>query len=281
VVTLWPEIAGRFCAVTTKNKDKGISKKIQDKDTHERLQKVLGELGEIEYGVVLRTNAGDASTDEILAECKQLLLEMKCCMEQSQYKTCFSLVRKEATFYQKYIQGCQLENLDRIITDEQEVYDNLKSCYGEIVEFYCDNSYPLDKLLGISSKLSKALEKRVWLKSGGNIVIEPTEALTVIDVNTGKAIDGKRNKETTFFKINCEAAIEAARQIRLRNLSGIILIDFIDMKKEENQQELMNLLRAEFKKDKTRTTLVDITKLGLVEITRMKVNRPLKEVLGT
>ena len=98
-----------------------------------------------------------------------------------------------------------------------------------MVQYYEDFSYSLDNLLGLSVKLQKALEKRVWLKSGGYLVIEPTEALTVIDVNTGKAIDGKRSKETTFFKINCEAAVEATRQLRMRNISGIILIDFIDM----------------------------------------------------
>ena len=148
------------------------------------------------------------------------------------------------------------------------------------MQWYQDASYPLDKLLGIQSKLAKALQKRVWLKSGGNLVIEPTEALTVIDVNTGKAVEGKRNKETTFFKLNCEAAVEAARQIRVRNLSGIILIDFIDMKKKQHQDELMSLLREELAKDKIRTALVDITKLGLVEITRMKKNKSLYETLG-
>ena len=280
VVSLFPEMAGRFCAVTTRNKEKGISKKIQDKDELLRLQNVLDKLGEIDYGLVLRTNAVEASEEDILFECKQLLEEMKQCMEFSQYKTCFSLVRKEISFYEKYIQGCQMENIHRIITDERAVFDELETKYKTVLEFYEDTSYSLDKLLGISSKLEKALEKQVWLKSGGNIVIEVTEALTVIDVNTGKAIEGKRNKETTFYKINYEAAKEAARQIRLRNISGIILIDFIDMKIEENQQELLNLLRGEFKKDKTRTILVDITKLGLVEITRMKVNRPLWEMFG-
>lgn len=112
-------------------------------------------------------------------------------------------------------------------------------------------------------------------------MIEPTEALTVIDVNTGKAIDGKRAKETTFYKINCEAAIEAARQIRLRNLSGIILIDFIDMKEQEHVEELMQLLRMKLSEDKVKTVLVDITKLGLVEITRMKKNPPLREALSS
>ena len=186
---------------------------------------------------------------------------------------------REASFYLKYIRSLELSNFERIVTDLQSVYEELYPIYGDKVELYSDDSYSLDKLLGISTKLLKANEKKVWLKSGGNLVIEPTEALTVIDVNTGKAVDGRRNKETTFYKINCEAAIEAARQIRMRNLSGIILIDFIDMKEQEHVEELMQLLRMKLSEDKVKTVLVDITKLGLVEITRMKKNPPLREVL--
>lgn len=279
VVTLYPEVAGRFCVVSTRDNTKSISRKIEDKETRERLKEILAGFDDEEYGIVLRTNAADASAEEISMECRALLTDMHERMEHSRYKTCFSLLRKEDSFYLKYIRSCRLEELERMITDIQEVYEELQPVYGDKVVYYQDASYPLDKLLGISSKLEKAFEKRVWLKSGGNLVIEPTEALTVIDVNTGKAIEGKRNKETTFFKINCEAAIEAARQIRMRNISGIILIDFIDMQQKKHQTELMNLLREELYKDKTRTALIDITKLGLVEITRMKKNKPLWEAL--
>lgn len=279
VVTLYPELAGRFCVVSTKTSVKGISKKIKDQEKIIRLKELLGEYEGEEYGILLRTNAGNAPLEEIRMECGKMLEEMHERMEHSQYMACFSLLRKEEAFYFKYINSCQPDELDRIITDDEQIFGELQTAYGDLAEWYQDSSYPLDKLLGISSKLSKAFEKRVWLKSGGNLVIEPTEALTVIDVNTGKAVDGKRNKETTFFKINCEAAKEAARQIRMRNLSGIILIDFIDMQKKQHQNELMGILRDELAKDKTRTALVDITKLGLVEITRMKKSKPLWEVM--
>lgn len=279
VVTIYPETAGRFCVVSTKNNTKGISKKIENAESQERLQNVLKEFAGEEYGLVLRTNAEQADSEEVASECRAMLADMHERMERSQYKTCFSLLRKEDSFYLKYIRSCRTDEIDRIITDEEIVYEELHPIYGDQVVLYQDTSYPLDKLLGITSKLQKAFEKRVWLKSGGNLVIEPTEALTVIDVNTSKAVDGKRNKETTFFKINCEAAKEAARQIRMRNISGIILIDFIDMQKKEHQLELLGLLKEELKKDKTRTALIDITKLGLVEITRMKKNRPLWEVM--
>jgi len=119
----------------------------------------------------------------------------------------------------------------------------------------------------------------VWLKSGGSLIIQPTEALTVIDVNTGKAIAGKKKTQETFLKVNREAAREIARQIRLRNLSGIIIIDFIDMELERDKELLMEELRENFKKDPTKTTLVDMTALGLEEVTRKKVRKPLHEQL--
>lgn len=280
VVTLYPELAGRYCVISTKTCVKGISKKIKDPDRTRQLKELLEQYKEEEYGILLRTNAAYATPEEIRSECDKMVEEMHERMEHGRYMACFSLLRGEDPFYVKYINSCRLEELDRIITDDGEICRELQALYGSLVQYYQDTAYPLDKLLGIQSKLAKAYEKRVWLKSGGNLVIEPTEALTVIDVNTGKAVEGKRNKETTFFKLNCEAAVEAARQIRMRNLSGIILIDFIDMKKTQHQDELMALLRTELAKDKTRTALIDITKLGLVEITRMKKNKPLCETMG-
>lgn len=279
VVTLYPELAGKYSVIQTKTSRNGISKKIKDQEKILELQQLLGEYETEEYGILLRTNAADAPLDEIRSECQKLSAEMHEKMEHSRYMTCFSLLRKETPFYMKYINSCRPDDLDRVITDDEEIFHQLYPVCGSLAEWYQDTAYPLDKLLGISSKLEKAFEKYVWLKSGGSLVIEPTEALTVIDVNTGKAIDGKRNRETTFFRINCEAAREAARQIRMRNLSGIILIDFIDMKNRKNQRDLMALLGEELAADKTRTALVDITKLGLVEITRMKKNRPLWETL--
>ena len=127
--------------------------------------------------------------------------------------------------------------------------------------------------------MDKALHRTVYLNSGATIVIDPTEALTVIDVNTGKAISGKKVSEDTFFAINLEAAKEIAAQIKLRNLSGIILIDFINLSDSSKEEALKEMLRNEFKYDSVQTEVVDITKLGLMEITRKKVYKTLKEQL--
>lgn len=281
VVTLDIELVGTYCVVTAKNGIKGISKKITDEEIRAGLQELLSEYEEETYGIVLRTNAAEGETGQIREECTRLTGELHDMMEHSQYKTCFSRLRKTEPFYMSYIRSCHGEDYERIITDDKSVYDDLQEREIDKIMLYEDTGYPLEKLLSIETKIEKALARRVWLKSGANLVIEPTEALTVIDVNTGKAIDGKRKKETTFFKINCEAAKETARQIRLRSMSGIILIDFIDMKEKEHQLDLMEILRQEFRKDKTKTTLVDITKLGLVEVTRMKRNPPLWEIFNS
>ena len=279
VVTQAIELVGYYCVVTTQNSSKQISKKIGEEEK-KRLQPLLEEFAEEEYGIVLRTNAAEAGLAVIREECERLVGELHSMMEHSRYRVCFSRLRKADPFYMPYIRSCRQEEYDRIITDIRTVYDDLQAQGVDKVQFYEDSSYPLEKLLGIGTKIQKVSEKRVWLKSGGNLVIEPTEALTVIDVNTGKAIDGKRSRETTFFKINCEAAKEVARQIRVRNISGIILVDFIDMKNKQNERQLFDLLQGELQKDKTRTSLIDITKLGLAEITRMKTRAPLWEAVG-
>lgn len=168
-----------------------------------------------------------------------------------------------------------------ITTDNAAIYQQLVQLAEKwpetvTVKLYEDISYPLVKLKGIEAQIDKALQKRVWMKSGAYLVIEPTEALTVVDVNTGKAI-GKQNMDENFFKINMEAAQEVCRQMRLRNLSGIIIVDFINMKNPDHIHQLMNYLKAEAAKDVVQTTIVDRTALHLVEITRKKIRKPLFE----
>ena len=147
------------------------------------------------------------------------------------------------------------------------------------LRLYDDNSYSLWNLYGIETLLDDATRTRVWLKSGGYLVIEPTEALTVIDVNTGK-YEGGKNAEATFVKINQEAAVEVAKQLRLRNISGIVIIDFIDMKSEADKLDVLSTLNQSLKRDPVKATLVDMTKLNLAEVTRKKVKKSLREQLG-
>lgn len=282
VVTRNLEFAGKYAVVTVLNRAKAISANIKEETVRARLRRLLAEYEDAPFGIILRTNCQEAEEEQIREECEALLRQAETIVERSKSRVRFTKVYRSEMEVVKYIRSRKSGAFDRIITDEREIYEKLRNestCPDETVVFYEDHSYPLDKLLGISAKLEKAGKKHVWLKSGGSLVIEPTEALTVIDVNTEKAIGGKRNSETTFFRINVEAAKEAARQIRIRNLSGIILIDFIGMKEREHEEALLSELRREFEKDPVRTAVVDMTKLGLVEITRMKVRKPLHEML--
>ena len=166
-----------------------------------------------------------------------------------------------------------------VITDDKEIFDEYVNCYDEHnIILYTDEMVSMSNLYNLKSLTDKALNSKAYLKSGAYLVIETTEAMTVIDVNTGKAIRGN-NTEEYKYKINDEAAREIARQIRLRNLSGIIIIDFISMKNSEYDKMLLNRLSEYVSTDSIPTKVVDITKLGLVELTRKKVRKPLHEVL--
>lgn len=215
----------------------------------------------------------------------------------SMYRNCFSCLRTAETEIEKVLQKFSAELKDseeplggadpeaseavEIITDQEEIYEQLQDYserYGlrKCIRLYQDSHLSLAALYSVERKIRDALDNRVWLKSGGYLVIEPTEALTVIDVNSGKYEAGK-NAQDTYRRINQEAAEEVAVQLRLRNLSGIIVVDFINMCSPSDNAALLSTLRSLVKKDKVRTTVVDMTPLGLVEITRMKINRPLWE----
>jgi ribonuclease G len=282
VVSTKLEFAGKYAVLTTQNLSFSISGKIKNAQERERLSELLNHLKDTlkvaELGIILRTNCENTETAVIENECRRLAEKAQDVLRYASGRTCYSKLYTAPPEFIKVLCDAKSGRMERIITDEPEVYELLKTepdLSKENIVFYEDSEYSLDKLLGIRSKLKKAMDKHVWMKSGASLVIEPTEALTVIDVNTEKAIAGKRNSETTFFKINREAAKEAARQIRIRNLSGIILIDFIEMKEQEHIRTLLQELEEELQKDDVRSTVVDITKLGLVEITRMKVRKPL------
>ena len=176
-------------------------------------------------------------------------------------------------------------NIEKIMTDDDETYREYEEYLKGFSEtdlkklfYYKDEMMSLSTLYSINTTLFKSLSKKVWLISGAYIVIEYTEALTVIDVNSGKAISGKSTNVETFMKINLEAAREIADQLRLRNLSGIIIVDFIEIPKSK-EKELSNAMEAYLKEDNTKSNVADITKLGLMEITRRRTGRPIHEIL--
>ena len=277
-------LTGKFAALTYGKSIVGVSNKIENTKERNRLRNLVKPFACKEFGFIIRTNAAYIEDDKIIKEINNLI-DIYCDIrEYGVHKNRFSLLYRTPPGYLRDIRDGYSDSVDEFITDDQELYENINEYLikhqpedKEKLKLYKDSSYSLSSLYGINNKLQDAIKPMVWLKSGGTLVIQPTEALTVIDVNTGKAVGGKKKVQETFLKINLEAAKEIAKQIRLRNLSGIIIIDFIDMDLQKNKDLLMTELDEYLKKDHIKTTLVDMTALGLVEVTRKKVQKPLHE----
>lgn len=276
---------GRYFVFTTKRKEQiGISNKLNAEDG-KHLQAYVQQKN-VDFGVIVRTNAQSASEEELDREFEYLKEIYEKVVTYGIHKSVFSLLMQDEAPYIKQLRNIHKEELEEIITDDSEIFEQAHSFLKfhqpedlDKLKLYEDTSYSLWKLYGLESILDDATRSRVWLKSGGYLVIEPTEALTVVDVNTGK-YDGNKNAAATFLKINQEAAIETAKQLRLRNISGIIIIDFIDMKEEEDKLEVLSVLNKELKKDPVKASLIDMTKLNLAEVTRKKVKKSLREQLN-
>lgn len=239
------------------------------------------------WDIIVRTNSRSL-TDFSPIQKEWLLLyeEMQQLYTAAFHRTCFSCLQKTQQPYLTDLKNYYAEDIDEIVTDCEDVYLSIKQYREEQsqlsgtilppVRLY-EDTYPLQKLYQTEKLLGEALDSRVWLKSGAYLIIEPTEAMTVIDVNTGKFFK-KGQSEDTFFSINMEAAQEIALQLKLRNLSGIIIVDFINMNSIEKQEELLAKLKALTALDSVKTEVVDITPLGLVEITRQRINKPIREL---
>lgn len=276
---------GRYLVLTTGDKKFGLSSKLALEDRH-RLSGWLKEEAERpdkEFGIIVRTNAADASKEEILKELEWLKGRYHKAVVQGRNRTCFSLVLETEPFYVAAVRDAYGRDLDEIITDVPEIREMILGYLEEIspelkekLRFYQDKLLPLYKLYRVETALDAIQKEKVWLNSGGFLVIQQTEAFVSIDVNSGK-YTGKKKMEETFRKINLEAAAEISRQLRLRNLSGIILIDFINMENPDHREELFHVLQKLLRKDPIKSRAIDITPLHILEMTRKKVRRPVIE----
>ena len=284
-------ISGRFCAMTAGKKGIGISKKITDpeirsrlsKRAHEVLESAIASSAETRIGTVIRTNAADASDQAFLLDLLNTKEAMGNVISTSSYRTPYSRLYHSPDAEIRLIRDHHGE-IDRIVTDIPEEESKIRSFFADsekitsVLSLYKDESLALRKLYKLDSLLSEALKKTVWLPSGGSIVLEVTEALTVIDVNTGKT-DKKRSKEENFLQTNLEAAKEAARQMRIRNYSGMIIIDFINMREKSSLKLLEQELIKSLSQDRVTCRFFGFTHLGLAEITREKTTQPLHEII--
>lgn len=230
-----------------------------------------------QFGLIVRTNAAYCNLDVLESELDSLFAEAKHILRFAKTRTIYSKIYTNHSFYTSCVQNYKGQEDVTIITDIEILYDSLKNDIPGI-RLYQDDKIDLFHLYGLESQMDQALAKKVWLKSGGYLIIEPTEALTVIDVNSGKAA-GHKDMESFHLKTNLEAACEIARQLRLRNISGIIVIDFINLSLEESKTKLVNVIKDAIKADPIETVFVDMTKLGLIELTRKKTTASLREKL--
>ena len=277
-------LTGRYAVLTHGNTRIGVSSKISKKD-REAYKERLQEYQNDQYGLIIRTNAKDAAFEDVLTEIEQLKAEYEHLLKYAASRVCFSCLKSAPPSYITDLKNVYMDGMEEILVNDAEIYEKICSYFKkempetlELVHFHDDSGYPLGKIYSTETAVEHALAERVWLKHGGYLVIQVTEALTVIDVNSGKNVRKKGDDESTL-KMNLEAAKETARQIRLRNLSGIILIDFINQDEEKNEETLLKEFRYFLAKDPIQTTLVDITALGLAEVTRKKVRKPLHEAV--
>ncbi len=279
-VTTNLSLHGKYVLLTTGRGKNSVSSKLP-REEKERLLSLAAE--QTKYSWLFRTNAGAASEKLLLRDMTQLRENYEALMAHAQYRSCFSCLYREPAAYLRRLSDLYDAEAGQILTDDEELYREIAAYLGQHqpedlakLSLYQDQLLPMKKLYSLETQLTQTLQERVWLKSGGYLVIQPTEALTVIDVNTGKYEGGKK-REAAFLRINLEAAAEIAHQLRLRNISGIIIVDFINMEEEESRKLLLSELSAALRRDPVRTALVDMTKLFLVEITRQKREKPLSE----
>lgn len=257
----------------------GISKKIDDQEERRRLRQIVESIKPDNCGIIVRTASENIHENILIEEISTLSSVWESIREQEKKARAPKLLYGQQSLIEHAIRE-HLVSSNRFIVNDRETYKKILSLLGdetsslkEKVEYY-NKDYDMFEYYNVQSALKEALSRKVWLKNGAYLVFDYTEAMTVVDVNSGKFV-GKTDMEETVFKINIEAANALARQIRLRNLSGIIIVDFIDMQKKEHRQQLLQHLREAVKADKIPTVVVGMTSLGLVEITRKKVNLPL------
>ena len=275
-------LSGRFCILTSQDRKIGVSSKLS-KTVRASLREWMNEHRKKEYGYILRTCSATIEPDIRLEEIQKLESEMDQLIQLAPYKTPFTCVRKQAPTWIRSIINQSPEITGTIITDQTDIHDELQSYLTALSltsyeqSLYTDN-YSLWNLYSFEKIIKQALKNKVWLPCGGYLIIEKTEAMWVIDVNSGKSIQGKQ-KEKNALKVNLEAAKEIAHQMILRNMSGICMIDFINMTETESMNQLVSTVQNLLSTDPVGASFIDLTKLQIMEVTRTKKERPLYEIL--
>jgi ribonuclease E len=277
-------LPGRFVVLIPNSETYGISKRLPDEE-RKRLRRILDDIRPPGQGLIVRTAAEGASADELSRDVSRLLSQWEQVESLARSSRAPKLLYREPDLAVRVIREEFNRDYRGVVIDDRRLYEQVRDYVARISPELVDRveladqhteALPLFERFRVHEQIHKALDRKVWLPSGGSIIIERTEALTVIDVNTGKNV-GTSNLEETVFRNNLEAAEEIARQLRLRDIGGIIVIDFIDMEIASNRAEVIRTFREALARDKTRSQVFDISELGLVEMTRKRISEGLVE----
>lgn len=266
-------IPSRYFVLMPNTDIKTISQKIEDKNERERLTNIIEELLPKNYGVIVRTSALNKNKDELKKDLETSIKEWKRIekIKNNENTLAPMIIYKGQSFIEKLLIDLVDKDINRIIVDNKKYYDEVKKIINKFEEkdilVELKENENVFETYDIEEQIEKSTQRKIWLKCGGFITIDKTEALTAIDVNSGKYI-GNKNLEQTVFKVNREASIEIAKQLRLRDIGGIIIIDYIDMTDEEHKKQIIKVLEESLKNDRSKTQIVGFSKLNLLEMTR-------------
>jgi ribonuclease G len=283
-VTSHISLPGRYMVFMPGTKHIGISRRIESEEERKRLKEIAESLLNKDGGFILRTASAGQSKREIHRDLRFLNILWRRLQKKAEKAPAPSLIHQDLDLITRAIRDFFSADTEHVVIDSakdhRRIIDFVRQFMPRLKSKIVLHSEvePLFDRYAIEEKIAKALDRRVWLRSGGYIIIERTEALTAIDVNTGRFV-GKRSQEETIFRTNLEAAQEVVRQLRLRNVGGIIIIDFIDMEKESNRKKVYDALKDALKRDKARTNILKISELGLVEMTRQRTRESLENQL--
>jgi len=281
-ISTHPTLPGRYVVLMPTSPYMGVSRRIEDEAEKARLCELTAQYLPSGMGVIIRTAAVGIGAKEIETDIKSLVRLWK--RIQNKFVTALapSALHKDLNLMERLVRDIFVDDVNRIVVDHAAAASGLIDVVKDVMPALTDRLEvcpgDLEKMYDIRQQLERALRRKVWLKCGGYIIVEQVEALTVIDVNTGKFV-GETSLSDTVLQTNLEASVEIARQLRLRNIGGIIVVDFIDMKPEEDRNAVIALLSEELKRDHTKTNIMGLTQLGLLEMTRKKHGHQLMDVL--
>jgi len=283
-ISSYVSMPGRFLVLMPTSEHIGISRRIEDEAERDRLKGLVQKLRTENYGYIVRTAAEGEQEEKLAYEMGFLNNLWKNIQKRFGTAAAPSLLHQEISISLRAVRDLLIQEVEKVVIDSKATYhailsflDNYMPSLKEHVVLY-EGTEPVFDAYNLEGDISRALKRKVWLKSGGYILIEHTEALVAIDVNTGRYV-GKHNLEETILKTNLEAVKEIAYQIRLRDLGGIIIIDFIDMEKKSNQEKIFNALKEALKKDKSKTHVLPMSEMGLIQMTRKRTREPLTRLL--